>query len=107
MDRFVAAEVVAHAAGASLADLRECSRRDRAMAEMAAGAGLLLRGWHGAGRLAAVLAVGGSQGTAVAAAAMRPLPYGLLDLPINDPRFAVEAAESLLRHPMKSTRGVT
>jgi uncharacterized protein (UPF0261 family) len=76
-ERDVPAEVVAHAAGASLADLREYARRDRAMAEMAAGAGLLLRVWHGTGHLTAVVAVGGSQGTAVAAAAMRPLPYGL------------------------------
>jgi uncharacterized protein (UPF0261 family) len=76
-ERNVPAEVVAHAAGASLANLREGTRRDRAMAEMAAGAGLLLRVWHGAGQLSGVLAVGGNQGTAVAAAAMRPLPYGL------------------------------
>jgi uncharacterized protein (UPF0261 family) len=76
-ERDVPAEVVAHAAGASLTDLREHTRRDRAMAEMAAGAGLLLRVWHGAGLLSGMLAVGGNQGTAVAAAAMRPLPYGL------------------------------
>jgi uncharacterized protein (UPF0261 family) len=76
-ERDVPAEVVAHAAGASLAELRERTRRDRAMAEMATGAGSLLRAWHGAGQLCGVLAVGGNQGTAVAAAAMRPLPYGV------------------------------
>ncbi|QYN32737.1 Tm-1-like ATP-binding domain-containing protein [Pseudonocardia sp. DSM 110487] len=76
-DRDIPAEAVAHAAGASLADLREGTRRDRAMTEMAAGAGLLLRIWHGAGQLAGALAIGGSQGTAVAAAAMRSLPYGV------------------------------
>jgi len=76
-ERDVPAEVVAHAAGASLADLRAHARRDRAMAEMAAGAGLLLRVWHGAGHLTGALAVGGNQGTEVAAAAMRPLPYGV------------------------------
>jgi uncharacterized protein (UPF0261 family) len=76
-ERDVAADAVAHAAGASLTDLREHARRDRAMAEMAAGAGRLLRAWHGAGHLSGVLAVGGSQGTAAAAAAMRPLPYGV------------------------------
>jgi uncharacterized protein (UPF0261 family) len=76
-ERDVPAEVVAHAAGASLADLRERTRRDRALAEMAAGASLLLRVWHGAGQLTGVLAVGGNQGTTVAAAAMRPLPYGV------------------------------
>jgi uncharacterized protein (UPF0261 family) len=76
-ERDVPAEVVAHAAGSSLLELREHTRRDRAMAEMAAGAGLLLRVWHGAGQLSGVLAVGGNQGTAVAAAAMRPLPYGV------------------------------
>lgn len=76
-ERDIGAEVVAHAAGATLADLRDHTRRDRAMAEMAVGAGLLLRGWHNAGRLSGVLAVGGNQGTAVASAAMRSLPYGI------------------------------
>jgi uncharacterized protein (UPF0261 family) len=76
-ERDVPAEVVAHAAGASLADLRDGTRRDRAMTEMAAGASLLLRVWHGAGQLTGALAVGGNQGTAVAAAAMRSLPYGV------------------------------
>jgi len=82
-ERDVPAEVVAHAAGVSLADLRERSRRDLAMAEMAAGASLLLRVWHGAGHLTGVLAVGGNQGTAVAAAAMRPLPYGVPKLIVS------------------------
>lgn len=76
-DRDVGAAVVANAAGFILSDLREHTRRDHAMAKMAAGAGLLLRGWVNAGRLLGVLAVGGNQGTAVASAAMRPLPYGL------------------------------
>jgi uncharacterized protein (UPF0261 family) len=58
----VGALVVASAAGATLADLREHTRRDRAMAEMAAGAGLLLRGWVSAGQLLGALAVGGNQG---------------------------------------------
>lgn len=73
----IEASIAAKAAGASLTELRERSRRDHAMAEMAAGAGMLLRGWYNAGRLLGVLAVGGNQGTAVASAAMRPLPYRL------------------------------
>jgi uncharacterized protein (UPF0261 family) len=76
-ERDISAEVVAHAAGASLTDLREHTRRDRALAELAAGAGLMLRIWHRAGHLTGVLAIGGNQGTEVAAAAMRPLPYGV------------------------------
>jgi uncharacterized protein (UPF0261 family) len=73
----VEAVVVAHAAGAELDHLRERTRRDHAMAEMAAGAGVVLQGWRAAGRLRGVIAVGGNQGTAIATAAMRDLPYGL------------------------------
>jgi uncharacterized protein (UPF0261 family) len=73
----VEAAVVAHAAGAELDHLREHVRRDHAMAQMGAGARVVLQGWRAAGRLRGVLAVGGNQGTAIAAAAMRDLPYGL------------------------------
>lgn len=68
---------VAQAAGRDLVRLREHERRDRAMAAMATGAALVLKDWQARAELDAVLGVGGNQGTAIAAAAMRELPFGL------------------------------
>ncbi|WP_037064237.1 Tm-1-like ATP-binding domain-containing protein [Pseudonocardia acaciae] len=73
----VAAAEVAGAGGHELADLREHARRDVAMAAMGDGAGVLLRGWLADGRLLGVIGIGGNQGTSIAAAAVRELPYGL------------------------------
>ena len=73
----VGAAAVADAAGASLATLRSDGDRAAAMDAMGRGAGRLLDGELRAGRLAAVVAVGGNQGTAVAARAMCALPIGL------------------------------
>ena len=73
----VSARVVAAAGGGDVEDLRLNARRDHAMATMAAGAAAILGGWHEAGRLDAVLGIGGNQGTAIAAAAMRALPFGM------------------------------
>ncbi len=78
-----AAGSVAAAAGRELDELRATARRDEAMAAMAAGARELLSGWHAAGELAGVLAVGGNQGTSIAAAAMRELPYGVPKLIVS------------------------
>jgi uncharacterized protein (UPF0261 family) len=69
----VSAHAVAEAAGASLAALRSTGDRAAAMDAMGAGAARLLQ----ADAPAAVIAVGGNQGTAVAARAMRELPIGL------------------------------
>jgi uncharacterized protein (UPF0261 family) len=79
----VDAMVVAHAAGTDLDHLRERVRRDHAVAEMAAGAEVVLQGWLAAGRLLGVIAIGGNQGTATATAAMRNLPYGLPKLVVS------------------------
>ncbi|MBO0848218.1 MAG: Tm-1-like ATP-binding domain-containing protein [Pseudonocardia sp.] len=76
-DGDVSSAEVARASGYELAHLREHTRRDRAMAAMADGARALLRGWRAEGLLLGVIAVGGNQGTAIATAAMRELPYGL------------------------------
>jgi uncharacterized protein (UPF0261 family) len=69
--------VVANATGAVLDELRERERRDHAMAAMGAGAATILAAWRARGELDGVLAVGGNQGTAIAASAMRELPFGL------------------------------
>lgn len=73
----VPAAVVARAAGHDLDHLREHERRDRAMAAMATGAAVILNAWRAQGEVDGVLAVGGNQGTAIAAGAMRELPFGL------------------------------
>lgn len=73
----VTASTVAAAAHEQVADLGQRVRRDHAMSAMATGAGAILGSWHHQGQLHGVLGVGGNQGTAVAAGAMRTLPFGL------------------------------
>ena len=73
----VAADVVASAGGGELGQLRERARRDHAIATMGAGAAAILQSWCVRGEVHGVLGVGGNQGTAIAAAAMRELPFGL------------------------------
>jgi uncharacterized protein (UPF0261 family) len=53
------------------------------MSAMADGAAVVLRRLHAEGRVDGVLAVGGSSGSAVAAAAMRPLPVGVPKLLVS------------------------
>ncbi len=77
------ARVVAAMAGHELDGLRTTARRDEAMAVMADGAHKVLAGWHTAGELGGVLAVGGNQGTSIAAAAMRDLPFGIPKLVVS------------------------
>ncbi len=54
-------------------------RNDRglAIATAAQGAANLVKQWHDAGRVAGVLAIGGSAGTTIGTAAMRELPLGV------------------------------
>jgi len=66
---------VAAAAGTSIEQVRRLPRGE-AMATMGQGAGAHLLRWHAQGELDGVLAVGGNQGTAIAAMAMRTLPIG-------------------------------
>lgn len=69
--------VIAAVGSGDVDDLRRNARRDHAMATMANGAGVILNRWHRAGGLDGVLGIGGNQGTAIAAAAMRQMPFGL------------------------------
>ncbi|KAE8763346.1 Tm-1-like ATP-binding domain-containing protein [Georgenia thermotolerans] len=71
----VTAPAVAATVGHDVAALRR-GLRDVAMAAMGEGAGIHLRRWYDEGRLDGVIAVGGNQGTAIAAIAMRALPFG-------------------------------
>jgi uncharacterized protein (UPF0261 family) len=74
---------LARLAGWDLAELVRTGRRDRIMAEMGKGAARLLSRLCAEGRIAGALGLGGNQGTAVAAAAMRALPVGFPKLIVS------------------------
>jgi uncharacterized protein (UPF0261 family) len=70
-------EEVAGVGGAALADLVAGGDRERAMAVMADGSGLILGRLLSSGRLTAAVALGGSKGTWMSTTAMRALPWGI------------------------------
>lgn len=76
----VAAERVAEAGGASLAALRDAGDRGAAVTAMGEGAAAVVAGLE---RVDAVLAVGGSGGSSIAARAVRDLPIGLPKLIVS------------------------
>ena len=78
---------VAHRAGWQLDDLVAQGQRDRIMDAMGEGARSILLGLQKTERLGGVIGIGGNQGTAIAAAAMRPLKFGL-------PKFLVSTVAS-------------
>jgi uncharacterized protein (UPF0261 family) len=80
---FAAADVVAGAAGTSVRELRAEGSRDAAMRAMGEGAARLLGAWHENGELAGAVGLGGNQGTAIAAIAVRSLPIGLPKLIVS------------------------
>jgi len=73
----VDAAAVARAGGGDLAALREAGDRGAAMEVMAAGAAAVAQDLYAQGLLDAVLTVGGSGGSSVAARVMRALPVGV------------------------------
>ncbi|WP_242900678.1 Tm-1-like ATP-binding domain-containing protein [Actinomadura terrae] len=79
----VPAERVAREGGASLEALRDAGDRGAAVTAMGEGAAAVLAGLHAAGRVDAVLAVGGSGGSSIAARAVRDLPIGLPKLIVS------------------------
>ncbi len=70
-------DTVALAAGADMAALSARRDRGEAVAVMTRGAALLLPKLYAEGRFDAVMALGGTGGTAMACAAMRALPLGV------------------------------
>jgi uncharacterized protein (UPF0261 family) len=74
---------VAEAAGASLERLREAGDRGAAVTAMGEGAAVVSAELLAAGRVDAVLAVGGSGGSSIAARAVRDLPIGLPKLIVS------------------------
>ncbi|GAA2205444.1 Tm-1-like ATP-binding domain-containing protein [Nonomuraea monospora] len=79
----VGAEAVAEAGGSSLARLRSDADRGAALSTMAAGAAKITRDLWEAGRVSGVLALGGSGGSSIAAAAMAALPIGVPKLLVS------------------------
>ncbi|MFC4011298.1 Tm-1-like ATP-binding domain-containing protein [Nonomuraea purpurea] len=79
----VPAERIAAAAGAELRTLREGGDRGAAVTAMGEGAAAILAGLHALGRVDAVLALGGSGGSSIAARAVRDLPIGLPKLIVS------------------------
>lgn len=76
-------EEVAHANDTSLSQLHAFPRRDQMIEAMGIGAGRLLMAWSQSEQMAGVVAVGGNQGTTIAAIAMRNLPIGLPKLIVS------------------------
>ncbi|WP_433514639.1 Tm-1-like ATP-binding domain-containing protein [Nonomuraea sp. CA-143628] len=74
---------VAEAAGGDLRALQEGGDRGAAVTAMGEGAAAILAGLYAEGRVDAVLAVGGSGGSSIAARAVRDLPIGLPKLIVS------------------------
>jgi uncharacterized protein (UPF0261 family) len=68
---------IAKAGGASLAELKNFRRRDRIMEVMAEGAKKTVAKLFKSKKTDGIIGLGGNQGTAVAAIAMRDLPFGI------------------------------
>ena len=79
----VSAEEVAAAAGTDLATLRAAGDRGAAMAALGRGAAVVVRRLYDEGRLDALLAVGGSSGSSVAAGPLQGLPVGVPKLLVS------------------------
>jgi len=79
----VSADEVAAAGGADRSALADAGDRGAAMAAMREGAALVVARLHGEGRLDGILALGGSGGTSLAAAAMQRLPVGVPKLIVS------------------------
>jgi uncharacterized protein (UPF0261 family) len=76
-------EAVAAAAGSSRAELRAASDRGRAVTVMGRGAAVVVADLVARGRVAGVLAAGGSGGSSIAAQVMAALPVGLPKLLVS------------------------
>jgi len=79
----VTREQVFAAAGSSLESLRQRRDRGAAVTQAAAGATALVRATFDQGRVAGVLALGGSAGTTIGTSAMRALPLGVPKLMVS------------------------
>jgi uncharacterized protein (UPF0261 family) len=107
----VAADRVAEAGGARRADLAAVADRSAAMAAMRAGVLAVVTDLHRRGRLDGILAVGGSGGASLAAAAMQALPVGVPKLIVStmaagDTRPYVGESDIAMLYPVVDIAGL-
>ena len=95
----VPANRVAEAGGSSLAVLKEKSDRGLAIETMSKGIKTIITNLHNAGRIQAVISMGGSAGTEIGTAAMRALPLGV-------PKVMVSTLASGDTKPYVGTRDI-
>jgi uncharacterized protein (UPF0261 family) len=107
----ISREEVAEAAGADAQELAKAGDRGAAVEAMARGAAEIVKELHAQGRLDAVLALGGSGGTAIATHAMRELPVGVPKLMVStmasgDTRPYVGAVDVTLMYSVVDIAGL-
>jgi uncharacterized protein (UPF0261 family) len=107
----ISREEVAEAAGADAQELAKSGDRGAAVEAMARGAAEIVKELHAQGRLDAVLALGGSGGTAIATHAMHELPVGVPKLMVStmasgDTRPYVGAVDVTLMYSVVDIAGL-
>src|SRR5438132_1258384 len=107
----VTREEVAKAVNADVAQLAAAGDRGAAVTAMAAGAEQVVKRLHEEGRLAGILALGGSGGTSIATRAMRALPIGVPKLMVStvasgDTRPYVGAVDVTMMYSVVDISGV-
>lgn len=107
----VSADEVAAAGGAKRADLAAAADRSAAMAAMRAGVLSVVTDLHRRGRLDGILAIGGSGGASLAAAAMQALPVGVPKLIVStmaagDTRPYVGESDIAMLYPVVDIAGL-
>ena len=107
----VGRDEVALAGGADVAALAAAGDRGAAVTAMAAGAEQVVKRLHEEGRLAGILALGGSGGTSIATRAMRALPVGVPKLMVStvasgDTRPYVGAVDVTMMYSVVDIAGV-
>jgi uncharacterized protein (UPF0261 family) len=107
----ISRQEVAEAAGADAQELAESGDRGAAVEAMARGAAEIVKDLYRQGRLDAVLALGGSGGTAIATHAMRELPVGVPKLVVStmasgDTRPYVGAVDITLMYSVVDIAGL-
>jgi uncharacterized protein (UPF0261 family) len=107
----VSRDDVFRAAGVSLEAMQQQADRGLAVARAGEGAAALISRWHGEGRVAGVLGIGGGAGTSIGAAAMRALPLGvpkvmLSTLAAGDVRAFVGQKDIVMIHSVVDILGL-
>jgi len=107
----VGADAVAAAGGANRADLAAAGDRSAAMAAMRAGVLAVVGDLYREGRLDGILAIGGSGGASLAAAAMQALPVGVPKLIVStmaagDTRPYVGESDIAMLYPVVDIAGL-